>query len=570
MNAIVTLTWSIWQRNSRWLIAITAYFVIFATVLAPFCRPDRPQAVFAIASLLLIFCYLALVGIFMFQDTDVGVRGSAYPVSMMTLPVRTFKLVFLPMFLGTVTFLGSGLIISRVLHGYFADFPLYWPAVMVTAILAMLQALFWYPLGVPYSKLVLTLIGIPGMVYLVSWSLESSLSEAFVCKCLAVLTVLCYAIAYHGVVRARRGEIQMFTVNFPSVDLGSNRAVKWLTFKDKDAAQRWYEWKQQGLVLPVMVLFVCILFYIPIIWNSTESPVYALGERQKTVPMISTFIYTYFPLIFVAVPIVALIVGCGARRTDIKHADRTFHLFFGTRPMTDSALVAQKLWLALKSSLVSWAIVGVLLLTFLPMPGTLYHADTQLISQEKIPIFTLLQPYLTPDLLLWTFCAMSLFIVGTWRNYAIGFWTELSGKTWLRYGYPITMLALIFGVPSALGQIRREGIEQVYWTVLVLVWSLIVFRIATIVVLTKRHLANGVLTPRTLQRGIMTYLAGYAVLIPMAYYCTRSFRSSLTEYIYHFEVAATMLIIGLTILWIPIVRILLATEMLHQNRHRAN
>ena len=63
---------------------------------------------------------------------------------------------------------------------------------------------------------------------------------------------------------------------------------------------------------------------------------------------------------------------------------------------------------------------------------------------------------------------------------------------------------------------------------------------------------------------------GYAVLIPMAFFCTISFRESFSDNVFHSDTLATMLVVGLTLLWIPIVRILLATQMLHQNRHRAS
>jgi hypothetical protein len=572
MNGVATLARSIWQRNGRGLLVIAAYFAIFCVGIARFANAEGPRAaIFGIGSLLLIICYLALIGIFMYQDSDVGIRGSAYPTHMLTLPLRTYKLVFLPMFLGTIAFVATGLIISKTIHAYYDLFPLYWPTFLITAILAMLQALFWYPLGIPYSKLVLTLVGIPTMVYIVSANLEAKVSQSFVCECLALVTLVSYSVAYQGVVRARRGELQMFSINIPITKSPSKKEIKWLSFQDKFAAQRWYEWRQQGLILPCLVLFLCILFFIPSYWRGTESIVYGLGDGANgTLPMVETFVYTYLPLVVFIVPVSALIVGCGARRTDIKHSDRTFQLFFGTRPMADGALVAQKLWLALKSSIVALCIVLGLILTLLPRTGGIYHTNTQIITNDRIPIFELLKPYMTLNMVVWLCCATVLVVTVTWRNYAIGFWTELSGKTWLRYGYPITMLLFIFGVPSAFGRLRAESATLLYEITFGLIWALVVFRIIAAGILVRDQLRNGIMTRQSFQRGLAAYSVGYITLIPMALVCTVTFRESFSEYVFHSPLLTNLFVIGLTLLWIPIVRLLLATQMLHNNRHRTN
>ena len=294
MTALRVLTWSIWQRNSRALMLVAGFFVFFCTVILRVTNEGKFPIVLAISYVFVIFCYLALTGIFMYQDTDVGVRGSTYPVHMFTLPLRTYQLVFVPMLLGTVVYLGTGIAISKVVSEYYPGFPIFWPAFLVASALAMLQALFWYPIGVAFSKLVLTLVCLPTLVYFVSVPLADKVSESVVCGYLGLLIFSSYAVAYQGVVRARRGDTQLLTLSPNIAHERTTKAVKWLNFRDACAAQRWYEWRQQGLVLPCLVLFCCEIFSIEVyLQQGYMGPVTLFGpNKYGEVPMVLPFIQT--------------------------------------------------------------------------------------------------------------------------------------------------------------------------------------------------------------------------------------------------------------------------------------
>ncbi len=573
MIAARTLAWSIWQRNSRWLILIAGYFVFYGLVIVRLNGTDNHPTLFAVASVFLIFCYLALTGIFMYQDTDVGVRGSAYPTHMFTLPLRTYQLVFVPMLTGTVVFLSSGLAITKLIHGYYPDFPVFWPVMLVTATLAMLQALFWYPLGVPYSKLVLTLIGLPTLVYYVCMPLADKVSELIVCEYLGLVILSCYAIAYHGVAMARQGKIQLFSLKPKITPARIHKQSKWLKFSSPAAAQRWYEWRQQGLILPCLVLFCCSIFSVEMFRErGYVGPVTAQGPNKDGLyPMVWPMISAYAPLLVFLVPVIALIVGCGARRTDIKHSDRTFLLFFGARPMSDGGLVAQKLWMALKSSLVAWGIILVQFMAMLPIRAAVWDAKTQVIVDQDTTIFRMLVSYLNPQFIALTLSFIFVVILLTWRNFIIGFWTELSGKTWLRYGYPIGSIALYIGVDVFLTR-RSPGGQPIgpnFEQTVMIIWAINVLRAILATTLIWRQLRSGVLTPRTLLRGAILGSLLLASLMVAVWFYTGSNRPEIATIYHSSPNFAGSLVIGLTVLWTPIVRILMATEMLHQNRHRA-
>ena len=573
MIALRVLTWSIWQRNSRWLLIIAAYIVLFCTQLARYMASEEHPFKSGILGLVLVFCYLGLTGILMYQDTDVSLRGSAYPGHMFTLPVRTFQLVLTPMVIGTVVFVGSGLAVSRAIHANYLPFPLYWPALMLGALLAMLQALFWYPIGVQYAKLVLTLASIPTLIFLVGRSLEDKVSEMVVCQWLAVFIATCYAVAYHGVVRARRGDIQMFTLGGPIIAEKPAKKFKWLNFKDKFAAQRWYEWRQQGLILPSLVTFLCVLFGLLVQTDSTIGIAYEFNQSEAgLIPMVPSFIRVYSYLFLWLVPTIAWVVGCGARRSDIKYSDRTFYLFFGTRPMNNGGLVAQKLLVALKSSIAAWIVVFGFIILLFQTQGRVWDSKEQLILEGTPSILSLLIRFSSPVLVWWILGALTILFAVTWRNFAIGFWTELSGKVWLRYGYPISIVAAIVGtnILSAATQGRQSPSIINQSNVTAIIWVVIVVRICIATFLVIRQRRTGLMTVQTLFKGILGYAAALTTLSTLAFVMTAEIRMELIRPNGFTNGSLLALLFGLVLLWTPIVRILLATEMLHQNRHRAN
>ena len=287
-------------------------------------------------------------------------------------------------------------------------------------------------------------------------------------------------------------------------------------------------------------------------------------------PMVLPIIQAYAPLLVFIVPVISLIVGCGARRTDVKHSDRTFLLFFGARPMSDGGLVAQKLWIAMKSSLVAWGVILVQFLTMLPLKAGVWNMNGQVTVRQDSTIFQMLLSYLTPEFVGQTLCFFFVIILFTWRNYVIGFWTELSGKTWLRYGYPIGSIALYFGTYVILSRRNfgeQHGPTPTQWVLII--WGVNALRAILAAILIRRQLHSGVLKPQTLRKSAIfgSLLLGSLIAVVMFY--TRSNRAEMISSNFLSPFQITSYFVGLTVLWTPLVRILMATEMLHQNRHRA-
>ena len=231
----------------------------------------------------------------------------------------------------------------------------------------------------------------------------------------------------------------------------------------------------------------------------------------------------------------------------------------------------------MKSSLVAWGVIFFQFLVMLPLRCGVWDLKGRVTIRQNSTIFEMLLSYLTVGFVAYSLCFFFIMILLTWRNYVIGFWTELSGKTWLRYGYPIGSIALYIGADVFLSRGHpsrgypygeQVGPSPAQW--LAIIWGVNVIRLFLAVILIRRQLQSGVLKPQTLQRGAILGSLLFGCLMAAVWFCTTESRIQLTSPNYLSAFYVTCLVVGLTLLWTPIVRILLATEMLHQNRHRPN
>jgi hypothetical protein len=240
--------------------------------------------------------------------------------------------------------------------------------------------------------------------------------------------------------------------------------------------------------------------------------------------------------------------------------------------MNNGGLVAQKLLVALKSSIAAWIVVFGFIILLFQTHGRVWDSKEQLILEGTPSILSLLIRFSSPVLVWWILGGLILLVAVTWRNFAIGFWTELSGKVWLRYGYPISIIAgiVVINVISAMKPGRPTPWFLNQSTVTGLIWAIILFRICLSVFLITKQRRTGLMTIQTLKRGLFGYAGTLIVLCALAFFMTAELRKELINPHGFTNGSLLALLFGLVLLWTPIVRILLATEMLHQNRHRAN
>ena len=231
-----------------------------------------------------------------------------------------------------------------------------------------------------------------------------------------------------------------------------------------------------------------------------------------------------------------------------------------------------KFWAALKSTLVAWGIVLVLLMIVSLINGGLHDRDKQIILDSHVPIYRLLWTHMSWIGAYYMAVALALLVALTFRNYVIGFWMEMSGKVWLRYVYAIVLLALIFGIPA---ELNKRGPSQqymvgIYVGMTLALWTIHLVRASIAGYLVRKQLQSGVLTRKALGRGVTTYLLIIGIVLGTALSLTGTLREAVVNEKILSSWMAIMWVSGYFVLWVPFVRILLATELLHQNRHRAN
>lgn len=571
MIAYRGLAGSILYRNRIVLPAIGIYVVLFGLLIATVGPQNLPDLALALTMMFLAIGYLVMVGIFIHQDADVGTAGSAYPPYFFTLPVSTSSLVLLPMLLGSTAMFSTTFLLAVCARHAGIHIPLFWPAFLVTAILASLQAIFWFPFGIPYSKLFLTLATFPSLGLMVGVSATLGLPEWAICLELCSVISSAYGLAYFGLVRARRGDSKAISISRETRATTAEDFDWRRPFRSAPRAQSWYEWRQHGIVLPVMTLFLFLIFLVPIRWSNTWSPLSMLTPDQKgNWPTVPTFLVVYLPVLFVLVMLAAWVVGCGARRSDVKRGDRSFQLFFGTRPMSDGMLVARKLWVAAKSSAISW----VLLLAL--CTATLFFLDAgyqntagDYVSRDHMPLPLVVGPYLTATVFSYIAAFALLLIAATWRNYVVGFWTELSGNIWLRAGYPLgSAVGLTIAGVYLSTHSPQEASSITFARICVLLFVLVAIKLIIAAALAITQFRSGDLRVANILRASALYLVFGGAIMSVALYITQTFRQAVVDNHVVSRFVADAFIVSLVILWTPMVRILLAPMMLARNRHQ--
>lgn len=568
MSAALSLGRLVFQRNRWGMVAAVAYLVGFAGLLLMWSEGKIPVAVQILGLLFIGFAYLMLIGAFVHPDADVGAPESTYPRNYLWLPVRTSTLSLVPMVFGSLVVLSTGLLLTWAARTAGVEVAQWWPPLALAAILSLLQAIFWSNTGFTFSKLALTMLLVPGMLGGIGYAIDRGLSERQVSVGLLAFMGVCYAAAAFGLSRARRGEDVVTVVNVPM----RRRAARNLPpFRSPHQAQRWYEWRSQGLVLPLFVLGLFALMAIPMFWEDTLTPLRSLQNWNPPaspypVPMVPTLLTFYYPLAPLLVVLIAWIVGCGTRRSETKSGTGALHLFFATRPLREWSLVVPKMLTALRSTLVAWTIVAAVTAGLLLFPGGIYDTLYETYRPAGRSALVLLLPYATPELLLRYGSLALLLVLATWRNYAIGFWTELSGKTWIRYGYPAAVASGI----AILGQFPNLELRHAltFPVLAIIVWSLNGARLAVAATLAAKQIRSRMLSIRGLVGGVAGYASACTLTSWLALVASARVRQDMVDYGLATSALSAPLFVGLAVLWTPLVRILAAPMTLERNRHR--
>jgi hypothetical protein len=359
------LAWQLWGRHRRGLTAALACWLLFA-LLAAVLRGEAREAVVQLGAVAVSMTLIYLLTIFAygFDGLPVEAARSSFPARQFTLPVRTAALVAWPMASGgAVAALAWVAWAGLVLRPCGVDVPLGWPALLLAAVLAWLQALLWTPFGLPWVRLPLALILPTGAVVLAVAGSTAGVPEAALVAVLAALLPPAYLVARAGVARTRRGDVpEWWAAAAPRPRPDPARAAGRRPFRSPLGAQVWYEWRCHGLGFPLILVGALLLQTGPTVLLGrlgdaavTDGlfPYLAPFSRETRIVAVTFGVLLWLP------PLLASIYSGGLGSTGPQFRMTSF---LATRPQTGTALVAAKLWMAALSTL---AAAGVTLLTAL-------------------------------------------------------------------------------------------------------------------------------------------------------------------------------------------------------------
>jgi hypothetical protein len=535
------IAWELRQRHRWGLIAVLATILILGgikiAVLTTHAHPELDDTTFALlVPVPLAATFLYLLAVFTFGISgDLAARESMYPPRMLTLPVSTAALAGWPMLYGCVsmTLLWLAMRVAVIFPSGF-DIPKYWPALFAASLLAWTQALTWMPYPFRGMRILVSIGLLLSIDVVVFTALEYKARESTMLLLLAPFVPLAYVSALSAVGRARRGDVPDWHVA-EKVTPASVRPTAARDFASAARAQLWFEWRQYGRSLPLLVAIVLpVGLSLLFLFRETAVIVVEIVVASLLVP-----------------PFMAIFVAATAGKSS-ANASESYGMtaFIATRPVEDRALVLAKWQAALLSTLAAWMIVAV------AVPVALIWSDAM---EPVINIARNVDDALgRPRAIMLGLLVLAGLVASTWKQLVQGLYIAMSGRDWAVKGITFATLALVTVGFLALGWI----LDSRYRTALV--WSAIPWVMAAFVAL-KLVLAMWVMQ-RGAERGLFTraQLVFAAIVWDLCVFAIYGVMALILPEILvrrHFLLLVAMLVV-------PFVRLAAAPLAVAGNRHR--
>jgi hypothetical protein len=535
------IAWEFRQRHRWGLLALLATILTLGAIKIAVLTTQAHLEVHDVTFALLVpvplaATFLYLLAVFTFGISgDLAARESMYPPRMLTLPVSTAALAGWPMLYGCVsmTLLWLAMRIACIFPSG-SEVPKYWPALFAASLLAWTQALTWMPYPLRGMRIAISIGLLVSIDIVVFTALETRAGESTMLLLLAPFVPLAYVAAYSAVGRARRGDgahwgaAERFAPAF-------TRSAARRDFRSAARAQLWFEWRQYGRSLPLLVAIVlpvglCLLFLF----------------REAAVIVVEIVVAS-----LLIPPFMAIFVAATAGKSS-SNASESYGItpFLATRPVEDRALVVAKWQAALLSTLAAWAIVAV------AVPVALLWSDA---TEPIIDIARDVGGALgRPRAILLGLLILAGLVGSTWKQLVQGLYIAMSGRDWAVKGMVFATLVLVTAGFLALGWIldSRDRI--------VVAWNAIPWLMAAFVALKL------VLAMRVMQRGVERGLFTRTQLIFGAIVwdvCVLAVYGVLALILPDILVRRTFLLL-VAMLVVPFVRLAAAPLAVARNRHR--
>ena len=537
------IAWEFRQRHRLGLIALIAYLVVVATiklVVLAHALPikfDSPESFAFVVMVPLVATFTYSLAVFTFGlDGDLAARQSMYPARLFTLPVTTATLSGLPMLYGTASVMILWLATrSFALWPSGIVVPSIWPALLAASLLAWTQALTWVPYPLPGLRIIVAVLWLGTIDTIAILALHFNARESLMLGILAPQIPLAYVVARFAVARARRGDVPDWRGAFAA--LGRIAQIGWHRrehFASPASAQAWFEWRRYGRSLPGWVA-ILLPFELLLFWAAGNS---------------TSLVFTILAVVLLTPPFVATFAAAAVSDSGSIASDSySMTPFVATRPMTNAGLVAAKLKMAIRSTIVAWLLVLITLPLALKLSG---------ISVLLLDRWHRLRDIMgTPRAVVLSLLILAACIASTWKQLVQSLYIGLTGRASLIQGSVLLVLGFffLFG-PFAEWIIDSRRVGEL-WSALPLIFAVLVgLKMIAVVWIAVRLYRRRLLSDRALVTGAACWsvavFALYGVLVWLLD----------TPHIPHY------LLLLVAILAIPLARLSAAPLALDWNRHR--
>jgi hypothetical protein len=436
----LALTGQVWRRHRLGLsicAGVWLVMVALAMVVPPAASHAGPEDgpllaahfIFLIGSFVPMISYVICVFVYN-RDGPLEDRESAFPKWTFRLPVRTSSLVAWPMLQATaVTSAVWGAWNVTVLWPTGLDVPLLWPALVVAAVMAWLQAVSWFPHPLPLVRIV-TLVLAVGMIALIPiCGINSERAPIVWMPLLAAFVPAAYAVALVGVAKARHGDTPEWTWPQRLWKAVRDRLPRRRTgFESALQAQAWFEWRVRGIGIP-FIIGVLLVVWVPIFLvgsrviknlESPESPTLMAVAGTLTTP--GLFLMGLVGLLPLYMGLLGLDLGGVLYKGHWIHDARAgCHPFLGLRPLSDGEIVLAKMRMAARCTLTSWGLALVVVGMTVGLTG----------AWRELAAAPILEPFSAGDVCVGVVAGAAILVVITWLRLVDNLWVGLSGEPWL-------------------------------------------------------------------------------------------------------------------------------------------
>lgn len=424
--------------------------------------------------------------------------------------------------------------------------PLLWPSLLLCNAVSWGQTLNYLPLGVPYLRLWLFGLGMPGLVIACCSAADSGVPELILAILLVGMLVAAFSLSVVGVEQARHGTgsdwmmWHRWTLSTPTARykpfVSPEQALFWMEWR----LHRWKFWLVAGMVLLPLFLF---LYMANRVVENTP-----LIEAAGLAPALAALGPGWLVLVgLIWVPVTFGLVGGDGEWVTPKSSGMptTFVL---VRPVSTATLVAAKFSMCARGALLGGALIVAIALGWALPTGHWVEMSDRLVTVSGSG-----------------WAAILVLVIGlaagyaiTWGHMIAGLWVGLTGRPWVLGGTALVGTAGAGGFGYVLAQLLTEPTWRT--EVALRLPSVMAWAIGFKVVLTTLALWGIVRRKLVPGRAILLALFGW-LMAAVGLFAALAWLVPV-ELVTHFNLAQGVA------LMLPLARVGLAPLALDWNRHR--